>query len=211
MIKLEKELLQATTYAQPINLSFNQYLLDADDALLVHTGSIQQAHLLTEQLQKELGTKSLSYILVSHFESDECGGLPVILQSYPKARVICSEVTARQIQGFGIEANLLIKNDGQTLKGADYEIECIEYPSEMHLWNGLLFFEKKRGILFSSDLMLSWGDTASLVSQGDYAKLVEAISEEQVPHPQKLQHLKNRLAPLAVTFIATGHGECLRV
>ena len=53
---------------------------------------------------------------VSHFESDECGGLSLLLKNFPQVKTICSEITARQLIGFGITDKVIVKKAGEKLK-----------------------------------------------------------------------------------------------
>jgi len=42
------------------------------------------------------------------------------------------------------------------------------YPSEMHLWEGLLLMENKSGIFFSSDLVFRLGEFNGSVIEGNW-------------------------------------------
>ena len=134
---------------------------------MVHTGNIQQAEALIPQLKDALGDKQLKYIFISHFESDECGGLSIILKHFPEARPICSEVTARQLSGFGITNDIIVKKPEEKLGLWDHELEFISYPSEMHLWEGLLVTENKLRIFFCSDLVFRLGEASGSVIEGN--------------------------------------------
>ncbi len=204
------DLHQFSSYVPPINLTFHQYLLLAKDPLLVHTGNIQQAEALVPQLKEALNGKTLKYIFISHFESDECGGLSLILKHFPEAKPICSEVTARELSGFGITKDFIIKKPGDKLITEDYELEFINYPSEMHLWEGLLLMENKRGIFFSSDLVFGLGEAAGKVVEGNWKKEIDSITPQQVSDPERREQLQHTLAQLNPKFVATGHGACLK-
>ena len=67
MLIISQDLYQFTTYIQQINLSFHQYLLFADEPLLVHTGNVRQAEDMLPQLKVSLNHKDLKYIFISHF------------------------------------------------------------------------------------------------------------------------------------------------
>ena len=175
------DLYQFNSYISPINLSFHQYLLLTDEPVLVHTGSIQQTENLIPQLKEVLVDKKLKYIFVSHFESDECGGLSLLLKTFPEAKTICSEITARQLIGFGITDEVIIKKPGEKLTSSDYELEFFSYPSEMHLWEGILLMENNRGIFFSSDLIFGMGKFNGEVINGNWQKEVANITLEQIP------------------------------
>lgn len=211
MTVIYNDLHQFSNYVQPINLTFHQYLLSADDPLLVHTGNIHQAEALIPQLKEALNGKELKYIFISHFEGDECGGLEIILENFPQAKPICSEVTARQLSGFGITDEFIIKRDGERLTTNEYELEFINYPSEMHLWGGLLILENKRNIFFSSDLMFNLGEASGTVVESNWDDEVNNISHEQVPDSNKRAELQQNLLKLNPKFIATGHGQCIKL
>ncbi|MFW2489543.1 MBL fold metallo-hydrolase [Clostridium chromiireducens] len=211
MTVIYNDLHQFSNYVQPINLTFHQYLLSADDPLLVHTGNIHQAEALIPQLKEALNGKELKYIFISHFEGDECGGLGIILEHFPQAKPICSEVTARQLSGFGITDEFIIKRDGERLTTNEYELEFINYPSEMHLWGGLLILENKRNIFFSSDLMFNLGEASGTVVESNWDDEVNNISHEQVPDSNERAELQQNLLKLNPKFIATGHGQCIKL
>lgn len=211
MKNIEKNLYQASTYNPQIDLTFNQYLLTAEDPILFHTGDVRQVSSLVPQIERVLAERDLKYIFVSHFEADECGGLPRILERYPKALTICSEVTARQFGGFGVEAELVVKKPGERLCGCGYDLEFLPYPSEMHLWEGLLALEARRGIFFSGDMMIRHGKAEEAVLDSSWENEVESITSVQIPDPALLKKTRELLLKYSPRFVATGHGPCLRL
>lgn len=208
---IDKDLWQFSHYVKPIDLSFHQYLLLAADPLLIHTGNMDQAKVLLPELEKLLEGRPLAHIFISHFEADECGGLPWILQAYPEAEVITSEVTIRQLQGFGIPARTLAGKPGESLEKEGWELEFVSYPSEMHLWEGILALEKKRGIFFSADLMMSFGESAGLLVPRVWQEEIEGIRHDQVPDPDKRLLLMENLGKLEPRLVVPGHGPCLQL
>lgn len=211
MQRIEQDLYQFSTYIPPIDLTFHQYLLTTDEPILFHTGDVRQAASLIPQLKEALNGKPLKYIFVSHFESDECGGLSIIEDNFPEAKTICSEVTARQLSGFGYKNEVIIKKPGERLNSDSYKLEFISYPSEMHLWEGLLVIEKQRGIFFSSDLMIRHGEANGTIVDSDWNTEINNIRPEQVPDPERLGQMQKALALLNPRFIAVGHGPCRRL
>ncbi|HEY4789688.1 MAG TPA: hypothetical protein VIH57_26745 [Bacteroidales bacterium] len=206
-----EDLYQFNSYIPAIDLTFHQYLLLAGEPVLVHTGSIQMAEALIPQLHAVLGNKPLKYIFISHFESDECGGLSLLLKHFPDARPVCSAVTGRQLSGFGITKDAIIKKPGEKLAVQDYELEFIGYPSEMHLWEGLLLMENKRGIFFSCDLVFETGKADGLIKKGNWSSEIKNIRHEQVPDPDRRLQLQQKLLQFNPRFVATGHGPCLKL
>lgn len=210
MTPIYQDIYQFSTYIPQINLSFHQYLLFTNEPLLIHTGNTQQATALIPQLKDVLNGKDLKYIFVSHFEADECGGLSLILDHFPNAKLICSEVTARQLTGFGLVKEFIAKKPGEKLTTDNYELEFFSYPSEMHLWEGLLAMETQRGIFFSSDLMIRFGEANKTIVESDWETEINSIRPDQIPDPERQIQLQQTLRQLNPKFAATGHGPCLK-
>lgn len=81
----------------------------------------------------------------------------------------------------------------------------------MHLWEGLLLFDRTRGILYSSDLFMGFGDLAAQVQDSSLEEELGGISREQIPHDRKKEELKRALRSLMPGFIAPGHGACKKL
>lgn len=210
-IKVYNDLQMFNSYVSFIDLSFNQYLLLGSEPLLIHTGSQDQAVEMLPKVKALLGEKPLSYILISHFESDECGGLSIIKKYYPSAKPVCSQVTARQLTGFGIAAEIITKASGDVLETNDFILRFIRYPSEMHLWEGLLAFEEKRGILFSSDLFIRFGKLNEPIAHSNLDEEIQGITPDKIPNPEAIRDIQADLKDLPIKFIAPGHGPCLKL
>lgn len=211
MTQIHPNLYQFTDVLEPIKLSMHQYLLLTEEPLLIQTGAVPQAKATLPFLKQLLGNRPLKYILVSHFESDECGGLSLMLEAYPQVITICSEVTARQLMGFGITNRFEVKQPGDTFIGDDFEFQIIGYPSEMHMWQGLLFMEKKRGIFFSSDLMFAMGENHGQVIENSWETAIASSGVDLLPNSILQENLIADLKTLSPIFIASGHGPCIKV
>ncbi len=198
------------SYAERIDLTFNQYLLEGSRPLLVHAGDGELAGHLAERLAPVLRGRPLSYIFVSHFESDECGGLAFWLEKFPAAVAVCSEVTARQLRGFGITDNAAVKRPGEILETDSFALEFVGYPSEMHLWEGLLAFDRRRRLLFSADLFIRRGVANPATLPLRWEDEIGRMSPQQVPSPEAREALQRDLAKLPVDFVAPGHGPFLK-
>ncbi|WP_147566840.1 MBL fold metallo-hydrolase [Clostridium tyrobutyricum] len=202
---------QFTDVLEPMKLSMHQYLLLTEEPVLVQTGAISQAKKTLPQIKEVLGDKPLKYILISHFESDECGGIALVLKEYPNAICICSEVTARQLWGFGLAQNIQIVKPEETFNGNDFEFKIIGYPSEMHMWEGVLFFEAKRGIFFSSDLMFQIGETHGQVIECNWNHAINTSGADQLPSIDMQKKLISNLEMINPVFVASGHGPCMKI
>lgn len=211
MAQIFNDLYQFTDVIEPIKLSMHSYLLSTEEAVLIQTGAVPQAMATIPQIKKLLGHRPLKYILISHFESDECGGLSLVLSEFPTAVPVCSEVTARQLWGFGLAQNVLIEQPNNFLGGNDFEFVTIGYPSEMHLWEGLLFIEAKRGIFFSSDLMFQMGETHGQVIESTWEDAILRSGASDLASLDMQKRMMDNLAKLQPQFVASGHGPCIKI
>ena len=143
-------------------------------------------------------------------ESDECGGLPAFHAAYPEATVLCGELAARELYGFGYQGPVEVKHCGQILENGQLKLRFIDYPSEVHLQNGLLCLDETSGILYSADLMLTYGDGAG-IKKTDWPAAVAAIDAERVAAPALRTALQDVLRTLKPLFVAVGHGTCLLI
>ena len=209
MIEINKNLYQFSVHIPFMHFTLHHYLLLSKEPVLISTGTMQQAELILPEIKKLLNGKELKYILFSHMESDECGGLPVFVKEYPNVIAVCSELSARELQGYGYTGEIQIKKDREVLTGNSFLFKFIDYPSEVHLQNGLVFYEESRKIFFSSDLMLRFGDALGEVIDSTWKEEVEAINMQSIPNKDKLIELKNSLQEIEPEFIAVGHGFCV--
>lgn len=209
MIEIYKDLYQFSMHIPPMHFTLHQYLLLSEEPVLISTGTFQQAKIILPEIKGLLNGKELKYILVPHFESDECGGLPLFQKEYEDVITICSELTARELIGFGYEGEIQCKNEGYILNGNDFSFKFTDYPSEVHLQNGIVFYEEIRKIFFSSDLMLRYGDAVGQTMDSSWKDEVEAINIERIPNETKLALIKNNLKEIEPLFIAVGHGFCV--
>jgi len=211
MTEIINDLYQFTDVLEPIKLSVHQYLLMTEEPILIQTGAVPQAQATLPKIKKLLGDKSIKYILISHFESDECGGIKHILEEYPHAVCVCSEVTARQLWGFDLAHNVEVKKPGELFTGSDFKFAVIAYPSEMHMWEGVLFFEEKRGIFFSSDLMFGMGENHGQVIKCSWEEAIKTSGVDTLPNKDLQSKLISDLKAISPQFVASGHGFCIEI
>ncbi len=204
-----KDIYQINTYDEKIGLSFNQYLIVDKCPILIHTGPIQLYEKISRSIEKIISIQKINYVFISHFESDECGALSAFLKINKKLTPVCSEITARQIRGFEIAADPIIKRGSETLNLGGRELTFLDYPSEMHLWKGLIAYEPIDEILYSSDIFIRWGKIAVPQIAVDILKEIEAIPKVAAPNPEMRDELIRTIKSLKIKKIAPGHGPIL--
>lgn len=209
MTEITKDLYQFSIKLPFGDFTLHQYLLLSEEPVLISTGTMEHAENILPDIKKLLNGKELKYIIFPHFESDECGGLPVFLREYPNVVTICSKLSARELPGFGYKGKIEPKEQDDTLVGDGFSFKFINYPSEVHLQDGIVFYEESRKIFFSSDLMLRFGDGRGQVIHSSWKQEVDNINTQVIPDENRLNMLKKNLSSLDPDFIAVGHGYCI--
>lgn len=209
MQNIYKNLYQFSIYIPPMDFTIHQYLLATEPAILFATGTAPQAEATLPQIKEILEGRELKYIFISHIESDECGGISVFQNEYPNVQVICSNLGARELPGFGYMGKLLPVSAKTTIKDGGLDLQFFDYPSEVHMQNGIVCLERNSGIFYSADLMLRYGNGVNKVTFSKWQNEVDNISLSRVPSTESLEKLKTDLIVVNPSFIAVGHGFCV--
>ena len=187
--------------------SFNQFLIKDEKSILIHTGAVQQFKGVTESISTVLDIKQLTYIFISHFESDECGAICNFLGANANLIPVCGAITARQLQGFGLHSSPQIVKPGDELNLGKHKLSFVSYPSEMHLWEGLLAYDATDKILFSSDLFVARGGEGA-VKKANRAEVLK-IEARSIPSDEGRTKCQAAIDTLDIHLVAVGHGPTL--
>ena len=68
----------------PTGFTFNQFLIDADEPALFHTGPRAMFPVVSEAITSLMPLDRLRWIMFGHLESDECGAMNLFLQVAPE-------------------------------------------------------------------------------------------------------------------------------
>ena len=78
----------------PSGLTFNQFLVDADEPLLFHCGQRALFPAVSRAVASLMDVRRLRWIAFSHVEADECGSLNEWLRIAPQSVPLCGTVAA---------------------------------------------------------------------------------------------------------------------
>jgi hypothetical protein len=81
-------------YKDDRRLSFNQFLIEDELPALIHTGTYPMFEQVRAAVAQVLDPASLRYVVVPHFEADECGGMGRLIADAPDAVLACSAIGA---------------------------------------------------------------------------------------------------------------------
>ena len=192
----------------PDGFAFNQFLVDADEPLLFHTGMRALYPLVSEAVAKVVPVEALRWISFGHLEADESGSMNMWLAAAPE-----SQVTFGQL-GCDISLNDLADRpprplaDGEVLDLGGKRVRQVSTPHVPHGWEAQVLFEETTGTLLCGDLFTHTGNRPALTTDD---VLEPAMDAEQVFHstalaPQTGATLR-RLGDLEPTTLAIMHGS----
>ena len=196
----------------PGGFTFNQFLIDAEEPLLYHTGMRQLFPSVREAIERVLPVQQLRWIAFAHLEADECGSVNEFLEVAPNAQV------AHGALGCALSFNdHLIRPprplvDGEVLDigGAALSRRVVEIatPHVPHNWESHMFMEQETGTLFCGDLVTQLGNGPAITSEDLVSAAIEA---EDLFHQTSIgpavPETYRRLADLAPQRLAIMHGS----
>lgn len=194
--------------AAPGGFTFNQFLIDADEPLLFHTGPRAMFPLVSAAIASIIPIERLRWITFGHLESDECGAMNLFLEAAPSASVAHGAFAcAVSINDLADRPPTPIVPDGVYDLGGKV-VRNIDTPHVPHGWDARLVYEETTGTLFCGDLFTQVGDSPALVHHDDL--VTPAFEAEDMFGATGLTAATaptiRRLADLAPRTLALMHG-----
>jgi len=195
----------------PAGFTFNQFLLDADEPLLFHTGPRAMFPLVSEAVGRVLPVDRLRWVTFGHVEADECGSMNEWLHAAPNAEV------AHGMTGCLVSLNDMADRpprplaDGEVLDLGGKRVRHLDTPHVPHAWEARLLFEETTGTLLCGDLFTHLGNRPALVSDDivEPAMEAEAIFRASSMAPDTASVMRT-LGDLAPSTLALMHGASYR-
>jgi flavorubredoxin len=191
----------------PSGLTFNQFLVDAEQPLLFHYGHRSMFPLISEAVKSVIALDKLAWTTCSHVEADEAGALNQWLAAAPNATPTHGQVGCNiWLTDMADRKPRVLKND-EVLDLGGKKVRWLDTPHVPHNWDAGLLFEETTATLFSSDLFTQFG-TCPATTTGDIVDAAIA-TEKAVPFmPATAQATPTlrRLAALEPRTIALMHG-----
>jgi flavorubredoxin len=192
----------------PKGLTFNQFLVDADQPLLFHCGQRSLYPAVSQAVARVLDVRRLRWIAFSHIEADECGSLNEWLAAAPDATVTHGAIgCAIWLNDQAPRPPRALAND-EVLDLGGRRVRRLDTPHVPHCWDAGLLFEETTGTLFTSDLFTHAGDPKA-VTGGDLlepAMAAEASFGYTALTPATGVTIR-RLAALRPRTLAVMHGS----
>jgi len=198
-----------TTYHEPWRSTVNQFLVLDDEPTLISTGLRERFEDTWAGLAQLLDPARLRYVVVPHFEADECGALNDLLLRAPIATPLASmrtvitslaDTAVRSPRGVG---------DGEVIDTGTHALRMIETPY-VHAWDGIVVVDEHTQVAFTADLFVQPGRGEALVRDDRSALSVQLYKAFYgAPPDLYLQRALDRIESAQPTVLAPGHGAAL--
>jgi len=192
----------------PGGFTFNQYLIDADEPLLFHTGPRRMFPLVADAVAKVMPVERLRWVSFGHVEADECGAMNSWLAAAPDAQVLFNPL------GCMVSVDDLADRpprplpEEQVVDLGGHRMRVLLTPHVPHGWDAQVLYDETTRTLFCGDLFTQTGNGSALVHDADL--VTPAIEAEDLfgatcLTPTTAPTLR-RLAELEPRTLALMHG-----
>jgi flavorubredoxin len=194
----------------PDGTSYNSYLVSGSEkTALIDTVDPSVDFVLVNNLD-ELKVGRIDYIICNHAEQDHSGSIPIILDLYPDARVVCTHRCKDMLKDLmHLDEDVFITvNDKENLSLGNRTFEFI-YTPWVHWPETMVTYLKEDNILFSTDFFGSHLSQSSLYVRDEcqvYESAKRYFGEIMMPFRTNIQKNLEKLKGYKIDVIAPSHG-----
>ncbi len=194
----------------PDGTSYNSYLIKGrEKTALIDTVDPAMGDVLIRHLS-QLGVKSIDYVVANHAEQDHSGAIPLVLEKYPEAKVVCTPKCKDMLIDLLMipEEKFITVNDKETISLGDRTLEFIHAPW-VHWPETMLTYLREDKVLFPCDLFGSHLATTDLYVTDEeqvYEAAKRYYAEIMMPFHTNIQNHLEKLKGYEIDIIAPSHG-----
>lgn len=207
--EIAPEVFRISVFAPGMPVSVGCFLIRDELPTMVETGLRGMYGLVHDAVRRLIDPATLRYLVIPHFEMDECGSLNQFLALAPHAEPVCSILGAGLAIADFSDRPALARGNGETLELGRKTLRTIAAPW-VHYWDSMFVYDETDRVLFTSDLFLQPGDREPIASEDRSAEVVEFCRfSGLLPSQRHLEAALDRIEPLAVETLACHHGSVL--
>jgi len=192
----------------PDGTSYNSYLIEGSEKTAI-IDTVDPAFF--EEYRSNLaGLKRLDYIITLHSEQDHSGSIPMLLELFPSAEVICSpKAKDLLVEHLLLDpAKLRAVEDGEIISLGDKSLRFL-YTPWVHWPETIVAYLAEEKILFSCDFLGSHSASSEIYDNGEPAVLEAAkryYAEIMMPFRTQIRSNLQKISPLEIELVAPSHG-----
>jgi flavorubredoxin len=192
------------------DFSFDQFLIDDERPALIHTGMYAMYEDIRNAVGEVLDPGKLEYVILLHFESDECGGMDRFLEGAPGSALACSAASVElNLSGWNYRGRVEGHEDGEVVDLGEHKLRFLETP-HVHHWDSMMLFDETTQSVFPSDLFIQPGDQPPVVTENLGTMMCEYYRQIGIfAHDQPVRDVVDRIDALDPDWIHGMHGGSL--
>ncbi|HEX2576999.1 MAG TPA: MBL fold metallo-hydrolase [Aquihabitans sp.] len=188
--------------------TFNQFLLRAEEPVLVHSGPAEMFDGTLAAVARLLPVERLRWLSYSHVEGDESGAVPQWLGVAPHAQLLLGASGSTLSTGSPPDRTIRTVEEDEVVDLGGKRLRVLPTPHVPHGWDAALWFEEDRGTLLASDLFTQPGDGPAVTDDDLIERSMAGEELFGYTAPTTLfGPTVRRLAELPVRTIACMHGS----
>lgn len=208
--RLDGGIYRISTWEPEYGITFNQFLIDDERPTLVHTGNYAHYEGVRKAVAEVLDPARLAYVLLLHWEGDECGGLTRFMAEAPGAELVGSALSIRlNANGFGLFERVRGFADGERLELGRHTLRFLETP-HVHHWDSMMVLEETTSSFFPSDLYIQPGDQPPVVTENLGAEMLALYRGAGIFASERpVREAVDRIEQLDPAWVNAMHGGTL--
>jgi flavorubredoxin len=202
--------ISTTTENDGFVFQFNQFLIDDERPALIHTGMHGMYEGVRDAVAEVLDPGKLGYVILLHFEADECGGMDRFLEGAPGSTLACSALSNDlNLSGWNYGGRVEGHRDGEVIDLGRHKLRFLETP-HVHHWDSMMLFDETSRSLFPSDLFVQAGDQPPVVTENLGSDMCGLYREVGIfAHEEPVRRVVDRVEALDPDWVHGMHGGSL--
>jgi flavorubredoxin len=175
--EVAERIYRISTFVPEADFLWNQYLVDADEPLLFHTGPRGMFGDVSAAVARVVPLPRLRWITFGHVESDECGSMNRWLAAAPDAQVAHGAIGCMVSLNDMADRPPRPLEHGEVLDLGSRRIRHLDTPHVPHGWEARVLYEETTGTLLCGDLFTATGD-APPITRDDLLERAMAAEDQ---------------------------------
>jgi len=205
--KIVGDIYRISAFWPEYGISINQFVIADEQPALIHTGTYPMYDEVRKAVAQIIDPAKLAYIVVPHFEADECGGMRRFVEKAPNAKLVCGEAGAMlNFSAWEYVGPYQGQRDGTTIDLGKHRLRFLETP-HVHHWDSMMVYEETTGSLFPADLFIQPGEQPHVIREKLGKEMCEMYRTVGIFGGDKpVLQCVNRIEKLAPRWVHPMHG-----
>ena len=191
-------------------MSYNSYLIKDEKNVILDTIDEKLTDIWLENIEKNLGSEGLDYLIISHMEPDHSYNIEVLAKKYPNMKLVGNQMTFNILSNFfniDLTERKIVVKEGDILDIGKHKLQFFMAPM-VHWPEVMVTYEQTEKIVFSADGFGKFGaveieDEWDCEARRYYFGIVGKYGVQ-------VQALLKKLSTLDVKMICPLHGPILK-